>query len=234
MQAPQSMQRYFQQVRPLSACDAEDGRIVGRMLTDLVDRKRKPKDLAHAIRTFANNTAMLRESGFRHIGVMLVHLLMADAPGRAVNGAATAVLDPSSVTEQQAIAIGSAIASSVCQSHVPATALKRIVMSHPVLQAMTLGHAWFFPMLELLTAHRCPSVLQKRREDAEILKWVDDVKHDTAQRQNRVAALQSPQSYTSLEKEIIAKCIALFESFERNPNKRPYKHVPTISQAETA
>ena len=123
MQVPKSTQRYFQQIRPLSACDAEDGRIVGRMLKDLVESK--PKDLAHAIRAFASNTAMLRESGFRHIGVMLEHLLTADAQGGAVGDAAIVALDRSSVTENQAIAIGGAIAQSVRRSHVPATACGR-------------------------------------------------------------------------------------------------------------
>jgi hypothetical protein len=155
MQAPQSMQRYFQQIRPLSACDAEDGRIVGRMLRDLVEIK--PKDLAHAVRTFANNTTMLRESGFRHIGVMLEHLLLADASGGAVSDAAIVVLDPSSVTKNQAIAIGGLIASSVRRSHMPGTALRRIVESYPVLRAVTLGHEWFVPMLEVLTAREVAS-----------------------------------------------------------------------------
>ena len=155
MQVPQSVQRYFQQIRPLSACDAEDGRIVGRMLKKLVESK--PKDLAHALRTFANNTAMLRDSGFRHIGVMLEHLLLADASGVAVSDAAIMALDPSSVTENQAIAIGGIIASSVRRSHMPRTALKRIVESHPVLRAVTLGHEWFVPMLEVLTAREVAS-----------------------------------------------------------------------------
>ena len=155
MQVPQSVQRYFQQIRPLSACDAEDGRIVGRMLKKLVESK--PKDLAHAIRTFANNTAMLRESGFRHIGVMLEHLLTADAPGGAVSDSVIVALDPSSVMKKHAIAIGGVIASSVGRSHAPGTALKMIVESHPVLRAVTLGHVWFVPMLEVLTAREVAS-----------------------------------------------------------------------------
>jgi hypothetical protein len=158
MQVPQSVQRYFQQIRPLSACDAEDGRIVGRMLKDLVESK--PKDLAHAIRTFANNTAMLRESGFRHIGVMLEHLLLADALGGAVCDTALVALDRSSVTEQQAIAIGGAVASIVRRSHVPATAVRRVVNSHAVLRAMKSDFVWFVPMLEVMVA---PKVAESLR-----------------------------------------------------------------------
>jgi hypothetical protein len=100
-------QRYFQQLRPLSECDAEDGRMLGHMLVDLVESK--PNDLAHAIRTFVNCTAMLRECSFCHIGAMLVRLLNADAPAGADDAAAIVALSPSTVTEQQASAIGSAI-----------------------------------------------------------------------------------------------------------------------------
>ena len=159
MSLVKTQQVYFQSIRPLSACDAEDGRIVGRMLNDLVESK--PKDLTHAIRTFASNTAMLRESGFRHIGVMLEHLLTADAdaPGGAVGDAAIVALDRSSVTEKQAIAIGGAIAQSVRRSHLPATAVRKVVNSHAVLRAMKSGFAWFVPMLEVLVA---PKVASRR------------------------------------------------------------------------
>ena len=142
--------QYFQQLRPASQCDAEDGRVVGQLLVDLV--KSKPKDLAHAIRTFANSTAMLRESGFRHIGVMLEYLLLADAPSGAVCDTALVALDRSSVTEQQAIAIGGAVASIVRRSHVPATAVRKVVNSHAVLRAMSSDFIWFVPMLEVLVA----------------------------------------------------------------------------------
>ena len=158
MSLVETQQVYFQSIRPLSACDAEDGRIVGRMLKDLVESK--PKDLAHAIRTFANNTAMLRESGFRHIGVMLEHLLLPDAPSGAVCDTAIVALDRSSVTEKQAIAIGGAIAQSVRRSHLPAKAVRKVVNSHAVLRAMKSGFAWFVPMLEVLVA---PKVAESRR-----------------------------------------------------------------------
>jgi hypothetical protein len=155
MQVPESLQRYFQQIRPLCACDAEDGRIVGRMLVDMVESKSKEAHgLVFAIRAFVNRTAMLRESGFRHIGGMLAHLLTADAQSGAVDETVIVALDPSSVTEKQAAAIGNAIASRIRRSHVPATALKNVVQSHAVLHAMKLAHVWFLPMLEVLTARK--------------------------------------------------------------------------------
>jgi hypothetical protein len=147
------LQCYFQHVRPLSECDADDGRIVGHMLLDLAQRN--PKDPAHAIRTFVNRTAMLRECGFRHIGAMLVQLLDVDAAQGEPDHHATIVeLSPSMVTEQQAHVIGSAIASGTRQSHVPASALKKVLQSHEVLRAMTLGYIWFVPMLEIITARK--------------------------------------------------------------------------------
>ena len=146
-----SLQSYFQHVRPLSECDAEDGQLVGRLLIDLVNST--PKELAHAIRTFTSRTAMLRECGFHHIGTMLASLLNAERQGDRSDAPITA-LSPSTVTEQQAAAIGSAIASSIRRSHVPARAVQKVVKSIAVLRAMKSGYAWFNPMLEVLTASK--------------------------------------------------------------------------------
>jgi hypothetical protein len=147
-----SLQSYFQHIRPLSECDAEDGQLVGRLLIDLVDSK--PKNLAQAIRTFANRTAMLRECCLNHIGVMLAHLLSAEPQDDSGDAAAITAVSPSMVTEQQAATIGSAIASSVRRSHVPARAVQKVVRSIAVLRAMKSGYAWFDPMLEVLTASK--------------------------------------------------------------------------------
>ncbi len=147
-----NQQRYFQQIRPLAKCDADDGRIVGRMLLDLVEDS--PKDLSHAIRAFSYRTAMLRGCSLRHIGAMLVRLLSTVAQGTPDEEAAITALEPSAVTEKQAIAIGSAIASSVHQAHALAAGLSKVVKSHGVLQAMKSEHAWFMPMLEVVMAHK--------------------------------------------------------------------------------
>jgi hypothetical protein len=167
-------QRYFQQIRPIAKCDAEDGRVVGHMLHDLVSSE--PKDPPRAIREFAHRTAMLRECGLAHIGDMLARLLSADVQGKSYDGTSaipstpvrtTAVgLDPSSLTEEQAIAIGAAIALSVRQADMPATGLKRVVKSHAVLRAMNSKYLWFAPMLETIMAHKAEeprgSLLMKR------------------------------------------------------------------------
>ncbi len=147
----QTLQLYFQQIWPLAGSDADDGRVVGQMLIDLVESK--PKDLAPAIREFAYRTAMLRDCSLRHIGVMLVTLLTAGAQD-GPSDAPIVVLDPSLMTEQQAITLGSVIASSAHRSRVPTKALHRIVGLHAVLRAMKSAFVWFVPMLEVMVAHK--------------------------------------------------------------------------------
>jgi hypothetical protein len=143
------------------------------MLYDLVSSE--PKDLPRAIREFVYSTAMLRECGLAHIGDMLARLLSADVQGKPDRTSSipsapvptTAVeLDPSSFTEEQAIAIGAAIALSVREADMPATGLKRVVKSHAVLRAMKSKYVWFAPMLTTIMAHTAAeprgSLLMKR------------------------------------------------------------------------
>ena len=157
---PATLLRYFQQILPLPKCDAGDGRVVGQLLWDLASSN--PKDLARAIREFADRTAMLRDCGFAHIGEMLARLLSADVQGRpdddttviAAAPITTAAVGPnrSALTEKQAIAIGCAIVSSVHQAQSLAAGLTKVVQSHGALQAMKSEYAWFMPMLEVVMA----------------------------------------------------------------------------------
>jgi hypothetical protein len=141
------------------------------MLVDLVSSS--PKDLACAIREFTNCTAMLRDCGFAHIGEMLARLLSADVQGgldgdttvissTPVTSAAVVGRDPSSLTKNQAIIIGSAIASSVHQAHSIAAGLERVGKSHAILHVLKSKNAWFMPMLEVVMAHKAA----KRRRSA--------------------------------------------------------------------
>jgi hypothetical protein len=158
---PQTLQRYFQQIWPLADCDAEDGRVVGRMLIGLVGGK--AKDVTHAVRQFAYRTEMLRDCGLRNIGAMLARLLTAEALDNFAIGAcgSRVIDDPSSLTEMQAAAIGDTIVSSVYQSHAPDTALKKVVQSHAVLRVMSYDFVWFVPLLEVLTAHKTRPTLHR-------------------------------------------------------------------------
>jgi hypothetical protein len=141
-----SVQRYFQQILPLSECTAEDGQAVGKLLIDLVAGN--PQDLLQAILEFVNRTAMLRECGCPHIGTMLHRILNAGAPPASGSGD-EAVLrgrDPLFLTEAQAAAIGNAVSSGI---H-----LKKVVERQTVLRTMKGKHVWFLPMLELLIEHK--------------------------------------------------------------------------------
>jgi hypothetical protein len=137
-----SQQLYFQQLWPLASCDANDGRLVGQLLVDLVDSK--PDNLAHVIRTFANRMSMLREADFP-MGEFLVALISARNQS-APQIVATVVADHVSVTKEQAINIGRNLAS--CQPR--AAALRRAVDSLSVLRTMRSRYIWFLPMLEVL------------------------------------------------------------------------------------
>jgi hypothetical protein len=171
---PATLLRYFQHILPRAKCDAGDGRVVGQLLVDLVSSN--PKNLAREIREFADRTAMLRDCGFAHIGDMLARLLSTGVPDRPDDDATATPSTPvmnaavgpnrSALTEAQAIAIGSAIASSVHQAHALAAGLSKVVQSHGALQAMKSEYAWFIPMLEVVMAHKAAhprgSALMKR------------------------------------------------------------------------
>jgi hypothetical protein len=85
---------------------------------------------------------------------MLTCLLIPDSEAGPDGDVRITALDRSLVTEKQAIAIGGAIAQSVRRSHVPATAVRKVVNSHAVLRAMKSDFVWFVPMLEVLVAQR--------------------------------------------------------------------------------
>ena len=162
-------QQYFQHVRPLAKCTADDGQSVGHMLMHLVNGK--PNDLSHSICQFASRTAMLRDCSFRHIGAMLARLLTFDTESGHNDGPIVA-LDPSSVTEKQATAIGSWLGSKVLASRESAT-LTKVLNSQAVLRTMMLQYDWFAPMLEALTT----DTADRRRRTSTVRKIRRSVTH---------------------------------------------------------
>jgi hypothetical protein len=171
MHPPKVYVLYFQQLLPLSECEAKDGRTVGHLLMDLVEGK--PDDLAHATRTFANCMAMLRDCGFP-MGEFLVALILfitargqsppeniaAESPSQSVLRNAT------SVTKEQAAAIGRKLASAMCQPlAATVAAVHKIADLHSALRTMISRFLWFLPMLEVLqvrTAQRRRSTVARR------------------------------------------------------------------------
>ena len=153
---------YFQQIRPLAKCDADDGHRVGHLLIDLM--KSKPTDPIHAIHEFVNRTAMLRECGFRHIGDMLVAMLVADAQNDSElatfehAGSQSPGSAAQDVTAEQATAFGEALrrlANSVVSVSAPAAVCE--VVSRSIFNTITIQHSWFVPMLEVLSARQKPA-----------------------------------------------------------------------------
>jgi hypothetical protein len=160
MHVPSTLQLYFQQIRPLAKCDAEDGRVVAHLLMDLVHGK--PKELPPAIRDFANCTAMLRECGFSHVGEMLVAMLVPNAHANSEHvPKEDAAGDPAFATAEQATALGGMLAAGAHSSQAPAMALQQVIDLHSILRTMKTRHAWFVPMLEVLLA--LPEAANSRR-----------------------------------------------------------------------
>lgn len=154
------MQLYFQQLRKLNECTAEDGRLVGHQLMDLVDSK--PRDVAKAIRAFALHSAMLRDCGFRNIGFLLVALATSRDHHGPQNGSVTlsqcdpgphasedgpiASDDAGTVTPEQAARLGRLLASP--------KALGKVVRSFAVLSHMKARCDWFIPMIEAIAERK--------------------------------------------------------------------------------
>ena len=221
MNAPYGQQVYFQQIRPLHECTAEDGRVVGHMLMkhSTLDSKR----------VFVLRTAMFRECSFLRIGDMLVALLAAaptaDAPSDCED-APSAAEDLSSLTCEQAAALGRRLASSLHRG----AGLDEAVQSHRNLCAMRSQYAWFVPMLKVLLT---PKAEQLR---IEVAVWLDDVTHDSSQRQNRIAAMVSTRDhvYSTMENEAIEQALAMFPAYESSSaGLKQLAHSATIDRMET-
>ena len=161
-------QLYFQQLRKLNECNAEDGRLVGHQLMDLVDRK--PRDVAKAIRAFAFHSAMLRDSGFRNIGFLLVALArdhhgpqngsvtLADPGPHASEDGPIASDDAGTVTPEQAARLGRLLASP--------KALGKVVRSCAVLRDMKARYEWFVPMIEAIAKRKSAGSHARLKVDA--------------------------------------------------------------------
>jgi hypothetical protein len=185
---PTTLQRYFQQIRPIEKCNAEDGRVVGHMLHDLVSSK--PKDPARSIREFAHRTAMLPGCGFAHIGDMLVAMLAANAHTMEHVPREDAAGDPAFATAEQATALGCVLAA-------PASALQQVVGAHSILRTMKTRHAWFVPMLEIL------------------LEAVDSHRPDRVKRLSASVAPQAPVDVSKPNFRFDSVVRAPFEAFPR-------------------
>jgi hypothetical protein len=175
MHAPTTFQRYFQQIRPPSECEAGDGRVVGHLLMDLVETK--PKDSASAIRRFVGRTALLRCSGFPNIGEMLGAMVVGRMVGTSdETETASGVSErlggdsPARTTEQEARTIGSTFGSFAERRRTAAAAVNAYVNSCPALIEMSQRHAWFEPMLQIMALRidaAQPAAPERRRRSSQ-------------------------------------------------------------------
>ena len=117
---PHTLQIYFLQLKPLLACDAVDGQWVGSMLSEV--SAKTGAALAHELRTFIQRTTMLRECEFRHVGMMLVTMLV---PNDVFGDARCAVAHetPAAVTREEARALGLALLSLLRSHSQPVSAI---------------------------------------------------------------------------------------------------------------
>jgi hypothetical protein len=146
--SPETIQLYFQQLRPLSECDAEDGRAAGHLLKDLLESK--PGNLELAI--FSNRMAMLRDCGFRIAAFLMA---LTSAPDKIASPKVAAI--PQDPAEEQAAAIGMTLRAAIGQPPVAAAAVRKAVDLHSVLRTVSSRYAWFVPMLEVLLVQAASS-----------------------------------------------------------------------------
>jgi hypothetical protein len=146
-------QLYFQQIWPMQSSTADDGRMVAHMLMDTLEQT-KPKKLAATVRAFVSQMAMLRDCGCMHLASLLVALVSADSPSSSQLDGTVSTGDPAILTEDEAAAIGSALAALLDEGVQPHVAVANLVGACMVLRTMQTLHLWFVPMMAVLSSRR--------------------------------------------------------------------------------
>ena len=131
--------------------------MVAKMLLDECEKLKRGKGNAaagrRALRRFVSRTAMLRDCGFKHIGVVLVTILR--GPSDSIADDASEV-DPEpeviseEITEAEAIDIGGAFAPSLANHDTAAAAVAAYIEKYVALRKLSERHVWFRPMLETI------------------------------------------------------------------------------------
>ena len=104
----------------------------------------------HALRTFVQRTAMLRNSGFPHVAAMLVAIATSDHSVADLH-AGHAHEDPALVTEAEATTIGGTFAAMLAGSPTPSPvgAVGALAQGFEAVSALCRKYSWFAPMLEV-------------------------------------------------------------------------------------
>ncbi len=156
MRLPYALQAYFMHIHeglPSTGYSAEDGRIVGSLLMDVVKytgKVRMSKEAkrlqAAEIAKFAMRTAMLDNAPLGHVCDMLTKMLASN--WHPVGEVATT--DPALITQAEAIAIGKSC-KAIRLRHLHAhTSVDELLHRYVALRTFSQGNAWFGPLLETI------------------------------------------------------------------------------------
>ena len=150
------VQSYFQQMRPLDECVAEDGIAIGMMLVDTADCAAGTESTRVGIlRDFMMHTVMLKDCDFRLLDAMLVAVIISNAGSTQQGMHAVLRLDPTTLTEKDATVIGESLRRIVYgqASLKPAAAVGELL--HRC--AATAGGSVPYAVCSRLPTHACAS-----------------------------------------------------------------------------
>jgi hypothetical protein len=151
MHVPITYQTYFLQLRPVAACTADDGALAANLLMDQVAHV-KNYEIPTVVSKFVTQTAMLRTCHFVHIGTMLLAIEL-HTLGTVQD---VAVVDPASLSVEQARSIGRGFGSMIIGNTLPEAALDEFYRTYPSMHAMDRD-VWFRPMMEAVATRRMRS-----------------------------------------------------------------------------
>ena len=144
MRLPFSIQVYFAQIQPVSACTADDGRLAGHLLMHAAHRAKKAQR-KQAIATDVRRMEMLRHAPLANISTLLQWLISKETHRLLAGNVGTR--DPAQLTAADAATIGEGI-TLIRRGHmVPERALLEIFSTYPVLRETAERCVWFESML---------------------------------------------------------------------------------------
>ena len=162
---PYKVQTYFLHLKQLSECTAADGVLLGHLLVDAAQSRKRTREKASAITMFVRRTSMLREIEFASFDGMLIaiftrskrrQLALGVGLGRfgAVFAQSVLTTDPAALNVEEAATIGRGLEAIVRISATPADAVDEVLLKYPALGVMVHRHVWFRPMLETIAKRR--------------------------------------------------------------------------------
>ena len=151
-----TVQSYFQQMRQLEECVAEDGTAIGMMLVDTADSAAGTESTrAGILRDFMMHTVMLKDCDFRLLHAMLVVVIISNAGSTQQDMHAVLRIDPTTLTEKDAKVIGESLRRIVHgqASLKPAAAVGELLHRCASTAGGSVRYAaWLHP-----SAHACAS-----------------------------------------------------------------------------